>query len=42
MAEEAFRLSLAIAERLAELDPDNPTWQDDLDEARDKTARFRG
>ena len=41
-AEQAFAENLAISERLAELDPDNATWQDDLEEARDRTDRFDG
>ena len=33
--------SLAIAERLAKLDPSNPTWQKDLESARALMKRFR-
>ena len=41
-AEEASRRSLATAEWLAVLDPDNVQWQEDLERAWFRNSRFGG
>jgi hypothetical protein len=41
LALEAFRQSLAIAERLASADPSNATWQRDLEISRRLVEEIR-